>query len=397
MQRIPIGVCLYLSLSALALAQTNEVAPRAPALAPAAAKSWTDSLTARGDVRLRFEQIGDDSKKDSDGDTYTRSRSRLRARLGVDAKCSDQLKAGLELSTGAADPVSGNQSMGEGFGKKEMRLSLAYLDYTLLKAADRQANLVAGKMKNPFLTQPDDLVWDSDVTPEGAAAKLRLGQGFASLDVNAGCFVASERSSQTDAILAAAQGALKLQFNPDMALTAGAAYYNYSGVEGYDVIDWEDGDNAYGNSTVAGTVDGETTHKAWASGFTPVVAFAQLGAKVLGLPVALYAQALTNPEADANDQGQMAGFSLGQARQPRSFEVGYSYAKLEQDATLGMFTDSDRWGGGTDGKGHKFSAKYQIAKGLQAGIAYFLDERKIADPAKTADYDRLQIDLAASF
>lgn len=397
MKRVTRGACLFLSLGAMALAQTNEVAPQAPVLAAAGPKSWTDSLTARGDVRLRFEQIGDDSKKDSDGDTYTRSRARLRARLGVDARCSDQLKAGLELSTGAEDPVSGNQSMDDGFGKKEMRLSLAYLDYTLLKSAERQANVVAGKMKNPFLTQPDDLVWDSDVTPEGVAAKLRLGQGFASLNLNAGCFVVDERSSQTDAMLAAAQGALKLQFSPDVALTAGAAYYNYSGVQGYDVIDWEDGDNAYGNSTVDGTVDGETTHKAWAAGFTPVVAFAQLGAKVFGLPVSLHAQALTNPDADDNDQGHMAGVSLGQARQPRSFEVGYSYAKLEQDATLGMFTDSDRWGGGTDGKGHKFAAKYQIAKGLQAGITYFLNDRKIADAAKTTDYDRLQIDLAASF
>jgi hypothetical protein len=62
-----------------------------------------------------------------------------------------------------------------------------------------------------------------------------------------------------------------------------------------------------------------------------------------------------------------------------------------------MFTDSDRWGGGTDGKGHKFYGKYQIMKNLQGGVTYFLDDKKISDPSKTTDYDRLQVDLVASF
>ena len=62
-----------------------------------------------------------------------------------------------------------------------------------------------------------------------------------------------------------------------------------------------------------------------------------------------------------------------------------------------MFTDSDRWGGGTDGRGHKVYGKYQIMKNLQAGVAYFVDEKTISAPAKTKDYDRLQVDLVASF
>ncbi len=64
---------------------------------------------------------------------------------------------------------------------------------------------------------------------------------------------------------------------------------------------------------------------------------------------------------------------------------------------MGFMTDSDRWGGGTDGKGHKFYAKYQLLKHLQAAVAYYLDKRHISDSAKTRDYDRLQIDLIAAF
>ena len=112
----------------------------------------------------------------------------------------------------------------------------------------------------------------------------------------------------------------------------------------------------------------------------------------------MYAQGVKNTDASTRfDQGQLYGVTVGKAKNPKTFEVGYSYAKLEKDATIGMFTDSDRWGGGTDGKGHKLYAKYQIMKNLQAGIAYFLDDKKISDSAKTTDYDRLQVDLVAAF
>ena len=73
------------------------------------------------------------------------------------------------------------------------------------------------------------------------------------------------------------------------------------------------------------------------------------------------------------------------------------YTKLEKDATLGMFTDSDRWGGGTDGKGSKFYGKYQIMKNLQACVTFFLDQKKISAADGGTDYNRLQLDVQASF
>ena len=125
--------------------------------------------------------------------------------------------------------------------------------------------------------------------------------------------------------------------------------------------------------------------------------FAQLDAWVGRLPVSVFAEVLNNVDTDKNNQGESYGVCVGKAKNPRTFEVGYSYTKLDPDATPGMWTDSDRWGGGTDGKGHKIYGKYQIMKNLQAGVAYFVDEKKISDPAKTTDYDRLQVDLVASF
>ena len=62
-----------------------------------------------------------------------------------------------------------------------------------------------------------------------------------------------------------------------------------------------------------------------------------------------------------------------------------------------MWTDSDRWGGGTDGKGNRFYGKYQITKYLQFAVTFFLDKKKISDPKNEADYNRLQVDLSAAF
>lgn len=390
MKKTVAAITIAAGIGIQGMAQTN-----APAPAPA---SWVDSITFKGDLRYRVETISDDSKKDANGDTYTRERERIRARLSAEAKCNSDLKVGIGLSTGQSDPVSGNQTLGDGFGKKEFRLDTAWFDYNFFGDNPNELHAIGGKMKNPFITFPDDLIWDPDLTPEGLALKGQAGNDTVTLFGNAGYLWVQERDKTDDAMIYAGQAAVKFQFIPEVALTLGASYYGVQNVQGFDVIDWENKNNSYGNSTVNGTISGTTTNKAWASAFTPVVGFAALDFWVAGLPVTVYAQGLKNIDASTSfDQGQLYGVTLGKAKNPKTFEVGYSYAKLEKDATLGMFTDSDRWGGGTDGQGSKIYGKYQIMKNLQAGATFFVDDKKISDPAKTTDYNRFQFDIAASF
>ena len=360
-------------------------------------KSWADSLTFKGDVRYRYEAIQDDSKTDADGDTFTRERHRVRARLGAEAKLTDALRAGVELSTGDADPISGNQTLGDGFGKKEFQLSLAYIDYAFFNEKTHKLNAIAGKMKNPFLTVAEDLVWDSDVTPEGLALKGQIGNDVATLMANAGYFWVQERPDQDDLMLYAGQVAAKIQLPMEAELTLGATVYAFQDIQGHDVIDWQKKNGTFGNSTVDGSVSGETTNKAWKTKFMPVVPFAKLDLHVVGQPVSLFVQQVTNVDADDEDQGYAAGLSLGKAREPKSWEIGYSIAELEKDAVVGFLTDSDRWGGGTDGRSHRVYGKYQVLKNLQLGATYLTGERKISDSSKKTDYDRLQVDVAVRF
>ena len=76
------------------------------------------------------------------------------------------------------------------------------------------------------------------------------------------------------------------------------------------------------------------------------------------------------------------------------WEASYNYRDLEADAVVGIFSDSDFIGGGTNGKGHRFNFAYQLAKNFEAGLTYFLNERKNTDDDK---YRRLQADLIFKF
>jgi hypothetical protein len=400
MKRLMTGIVTTVGIASVGLAQSG--APSAPP------KTWADNVTVKGDIRYRYESIEDDSKLNADKETFARERNRIRARAGIEGKCNDRLKAGIEFSTGQADPVSGNQTIGDGFGKKEFRLNLAYAEFGCLHPDSPHAvKIVGGKMKNPFINVAD-LIWDGDATPEGLAAQGQFASRFVDAMANAGYLWVQERSTDNDdTLLYAGQGAVKVKFTPEVSLLLGASLYQYDNMEGYDVIDWERANNGYGNSTKAGSISKSagvtTTNKAWKTDFIPMEYFAALEVWVGGRPLTLLGQVLSNSEADDFEKGHQVGVTYGRAKNPKTFEVGYWYAELEKDAVPGFLTDSDRWGGGTDGRGHKFAAKYQVMKNLQLGATYFMGERKISleedgkDSTDPTDYNRLQVDVVAAF
>ena len=71
-------------------------------------KNWTDRLSLKGDVRLRYEGI--DEKGESN-----RDRMRIRARIGLDAEIQENMKFVFRLATGGENPVSTNQTLDGSF------------------------------------------------------------------------------------------------------------------------------------------------------------------------------------------------------------------------------------------------------------------------------------------
>jgi hypothetical protein len=59
---------------------------------------------------------------------------------------------------------------------------------------------------------------------------------------------------------------------------------------------------------------------------------------------------------------------------------------------LGLLTDSDFGGGGTDTRGHVLHGAYALGDKWNLGFSYFINEAG-EDAGAEVDYDRAQLDL----
>ena len=130
---------------------------------------------------------------------------------------------------------------------------------------------------------------------------------------------------------------------------------------------------------------------------TLVEGFAELQMSLADKPLVLFGNAVQNQDASDEDFGYAAGIRFGKAKNPGSWQFSYTYQDLEADAVLGIFTDSDFGGGGTDTSGHLFKAAYAIAKNTQLKATYFMNEYGEHTRGRDYDYDRVQLDLSIKY
>ncbi|MCE7901336.1 MAG: hypothetical protein DYH20_01470 [Gammaproteobacteria bacterium PRO9] len=346
--------------------------PATAAKAAPPAASWADKLQLKGDLRLRQENI------DAEGKSSV-SRQRVRARVAIVARPDDNLELGFGLATGGDSPVSANQTLGEGYSKKGVDVDLAYIDWAIVP----DVHLVGGKMKNPFHRTGDNgLVWDSDLRPEGASIRWDNGRLFAV----GGMFTPARDSGGSSEYVSGAQLGGRLQFSDSVILTLGASYFDLSDVKGGPLL-YTDDDSA--GNTVLTDLNGDLVY---ATGFKEVEAFAELAMNMGKLPISLFFDYVNNTDADELNTGWAVGFTLGEAADKGSWAVSYVYEDLEADAVLGLFTDSDFGGGGTDVKGHILGAAYALSKRTNLAMTWFINKTDQSS-ATERDYDRLQLDI----
>lgn len=154
---------------------------------------WVSRISFDGDIRLRDEsryysgtnsnEIVDFAKLNNNGPYDVNPNSstnlppllntredrenlfRLRARLGMKAVISPEWTAGIRIGTGSDNnPVSTTQTLGGGFGKKDIWLDQGYLTW---KPSD-QLTLTGGRIANPFFST--DMLYSTDLNFDGVAA-----------------------------------------------------------------------------------------------------------------------------------------------------------------------------------------------------------------------------------
>ena len=143
--------------------------------------AWAAKTQVKGDVRLRYEDVNVDDPNSSSGN---QDRQRVRARVGFYSEINPQVDAGIRIATGSsADRRSTNQSFDNYFDKKSLWVDQAYLDWH--PTAVPNLHLIGGKMAQPWVSM-GDIIWDSDINPEGVAATYKTDLGGAEVFASAG-------------------------------------------------------------------------------------------------------------------------------------------------------------------------------------------------------------------
>ncbi|TGD75214.1 hypothetical protein E4634_04230 [Mangrovimicrobium sediminis] len=334
-----------------------------------ASTDWAETIGVAGDFRYRYETIDVENRDD-------RERNRIRARVALTAELPSDVEVGFGLSTGGDDPVSGNQTLGNGNSTKDIALDKAYFKWN---ATDSLA-ILAGKYSNPlYRPQKNGLLWDGDWRPEGVSAQWNSGALFANF---LGNWLESDSGGDNDAFAWGLQGGARMALG-DASLTAALAYFDFPTKGSTPFYE----DDFFGNSSVDGT---------YLYDYQLVEASAELLLAVADMPLSVYGDFVQNQDADDNDIGWQAGVVLGKVSGWGSWSLAYAYQDLEADAVLGLLSDSDFAGGGTDGKGHRIGGSMGLTKQWSLGFTWYVDneagEVNLADEGGALSYDRFIID-----
>ncbi|MEK6567298.1 MAG: putative porin [Candidatus Omnitrophota bacterium] len=350
--------------------------------------AWVREMKLKGDFRLRYQYEKKKGSNTNAGNTTERDRARIRFRLGAETKVNDQTKVLFGLATGGTDPRSTNQTLENSFELKDIRLDYVYGEY----APFSWASFLGGRMKNP-LWEPGDLLWDTDVNPEGLAAKFK-GKVNNRLEtyLNTGAFVLDENAAASDPWIFVLQPGLKWKVNDKTTLNVANAYYGSSQVRGA-ILDHSAGSNT--NNGRRGLLYG-------LSAFSPSVELAvkdPLQFMGIGLPYASFfgEYAHNLPSADS---GYLAGLKIGHEKvsNARQWQLRYFYTMLATNAWLDTLPDSDRYGGRTGIRGHELLLTYGLGKNWSLDLDYYRTDLTTTHADTAAKTENLfQADLNFKF
>ncbi len=339
-----------------------------------------EDLKFFGDLRLRYQ-----GQCFSGRNRKHRNRARFRLRFGIKKYWLDkQMEVGFRLASGSNDdPTSTNQTFDGHFSEKPVWIDLAYAKYSpnWLKGF----TIIGGKMKNPFVHT--DLVWDSDVNPEGVWGQYKHNFGALEPFVGTGYFILDEVNRSHDTIMVGYQAGLNWKITKDVKWTCAATYYDfdhfdtsYRRANGNDVNN--DGDLAAGQFHMFNLTN-------------------KVGFKALGLPMNAYFDWVHNcgdkdntDDYDNQSDGYAIGLKVGKNKKKGDWSAGYKYAYIEANATPGAINDSDF--GHSNRKGHTWGAKYNLTDSLTLGGKVLWTEPVTGDDQNERD-TTVQADLIWKF
>jgi hypothetical protein len=296
----------------------------------------------RGDVRVRFEPLLQDLVPD-------RYRTRLRVRFGAEGKLGEDLTGGFAIATGTVndDPVSTNATLTEFFTRKPIGLDLGYIAYRPHQFKPLQ--LTAGKFQQTWLRT--SLTFDPDLNPEGFSEKLSFDLDhplLKNVSLTGMELIFNEiagtnlpLASGADSYAFGGQLSARLQFGPRITTTWGATALNWQNTNA--IIQAVTARTLAGNRNTNATLGAGATI-AYASKFLYIDFLADTVVQTWSerFPFRVLLDFVDNPRAASNQRhGFWGEVSLGRQRDVSDVQFGYSFGRIEQDAVISAFNESE--------------------------------------------------------
>jgi hypothetical protein len=333
---------------------------------------WLDAISLFGDARNRVEGFY--------GPNYhARTRYRIRARVGLNANISDEISGTVRLATGdASDPISTNQTLSNTFTRKPFNLDWAYMTIKPGKTFGIEpgwGQIVIGKFGLP-VTRTSELIWDDDLSPEGATETLNLVTNregfFRSFRLNALQWEVNEASADNDSYIVGGQAALDTAVGSTATWSSSFADYSFQGMNRVArtyLSQFNDSagtkSNSNFNSALANSNDVLTNgsqiigYGRCASGQCESLGFNILNFNSelnfpnpfgLGIPAGAFGDLAYNSESSGRNSGVVLGLGAGNAgkdwyhmglKNPGDWGVSYCWEWVEKDAVVSLFSYSD--------------------------------------------------------
>jgi hypothetical protein len=339
--------------------------------APAAA----GPLRFSGDLRVRYEPFFQPGSAD-------RHRFRIRARLNGEAELSSELRAGFTLATGRLTDVnSTNQSFTDFFTRKPVGFDRYWMSYR--PAAAKGLELVGGKFAPPW--QSTALTFDADVNVEGFAQSFtRTGDGaLESFSVVGFQLPLRESAGERDSYLAGAQAGARFRVGQRGRIGIHAAGLNFVRADALARALGTVITPALANTNRL-TRDDDGNVTGFASRFLLVDLLGQAEYRFSPRwPLALDFNFVRNTRAlDGESDGYWTELALGRAAEPGEFRFSYMFTRIERDAVLSAFNESDLRAG-TNVLNHRVMFRYRATP--RVTLDYSLMVGRLARPELTPE------------
>ncbi|MBI4431659.1 MAG: putative porin [Candidatus Omnitrophica bacterium] len=390
-------------------------APAGEGKKPVEVPSWLEGLAYDGSFRLRYEAF-DQSPNRAD-----RNRFRGALNFGLKKDLGKDFLVGFRLGTGEpnttngseglnVDPTSGNQTFTNKFNFKNIWIQEMYARYmpSYLEGLGpiRKAEFGGGKFPNPLKDYSTSIVWDHDVRPEGAYEKIEVGVlkdagalEDLSFTVLLSQFILGEVGTlHGDQEMYGYTGALDADVN--VGLEKPMHYRVAANV--YDFVDIED--NVFiGATSLARTNTSNAAGTLAQDDWNILQLYQEVSFKdspIIGKPVKLWFDVAGNAEGshvdgtvNSNERKAWSfGGKLNKLDKKGSWEAGYQYFRIEPNAVVAAFNESDLGLGFTDKVGSKIWSGYGLTDNLALNFTmWFVDD--LTQNAGNDNVDRYQTDL----